>query len=76
MLIYDLRGVEVLPSIQCVCILVCRIISRIDSIIRFVTLAGRRQGGDFSFGAGSGTFFLNVTDCAQNQSGEDDDNRG
>ena len=32
-----------------------RIIARINSIIRFVTFAGRGHGGDFGFGAGPGS---------------------
>jgi len=40
--------------------------SRINSIIRFVTFAGGRHGGDFGFGAGAGAFLASVPDSAEN----------
>ena len=49
-------------------------VARVNSIIRLIVFAGRGHGCDFCFGAGARSFLLNVPNCAQNQSGQNNDN--
>src|SRR5207248_10443091 len=62
-----------LPRIQGVCVLVCRVISWINTIIRFVTFECGGHSGNFGLGAGPSTFPLHITRRGQNQTSQDDD---
>src|SRR6266853_4917225 len=60
-------------SIERVCSCICSWVSRVNSIIRLVTFARGRHGGDFGFGAGAGPLFSDIADCAQNQACKHED---
>ena len=49
-------------------------VARVDSIVRLVIFTGGGHGGDFCLGPGARSFLLYVANCAQNQSGENNDN--